>query len=188
MPPDELALPHRSLFTCLGVPWKLTPKAWLFLPTRLAFGLVVAFVFLQSESVATRLFFGAVYALLLLASQSLHIIGHTLSGQWVDAPMTANLIEDRQITTYYANDPPDLPARVHLGRTAGGPLMNFVVASLACVTWQIQGGHVLLFMTLINLFLASMLFLPFKEIDGEIFWRALRRKRSPARPDTSRPK
>jgi hypothetical protein len=176
MSPTDSALAQRTLFTLLGVPWKLTPKAWRFIPTRLGFGLVIALIFFQSESLGMRLAFGAMYALLLLASQCLHIIGHTLSSKWVGAPMTANLIEGTQITTYYADDPPRLPRRVHLGRTLGGPLMNAVVAAFAFVAWQINGSHIVLFTAAINLFLASMLLLPFKGIDGEIFWRELRRQ------------
>lgn len=137
--------------------------------------MAVALVALRDEAVLTRIFFGLVYALVLALSQFLHIVGHTLSGKAVGALMTATLIEDRQITTYYADDSPHLPRRVHLGRTLGGPLMNFIVALLAFLAWQRISGHVLLFTTAINLFLASMLFLPFKGIDGEIFWRELRR-------------
>jgi hypothetical protein len=101
---------------------------------------------------------------------------HTLSSKWVGALMTANLIEDTQITTYYADDPPLLPRRVHLGRTLGGPLMNVIIATFAFMAWQLNGGHILLFTATINFFLASMLLLPFKGIDGEIFWRELRRQ------------
>lgn len=176
IPPASSAPFQRTLFTFLGVPWKLTPKAWLFIPIRIGVGVAVALVALRDEAVLTRIFFGLVYALVLALSQFLHIVGHTLSGKAVGAPMTANLIEDKQITTYYADDSPHLPRRVHLGRTIGGPLMNFVIATLACLAWQITGGHLMLFTATINLFLASMLLLPFKGIDGEIFWRELRRQ------------
>ncbi len=166
---------QRTLFTLLGIPWKLTPTSFQFIPSRLATGLLLAFIFLRSETLGMKFMIGVVYALILLASQFLHIIGHILGGKAVGHPMSASLIIAYQFTTYYADEPPDLPRRVHLTRTIGGPLMNFIIATLAYIAWQIYDGHVLLFTTLINLFLSSMLFLPIKGIDGEIFWREIRR-------------
>ena len=73
-----------------------------------------------------------------------------------------------------SNEQTDLPRRVHLTRTIGGPLMNFVIAVGAYIAWQIYSGHILLFATIVNLLLSSLLFLPAKGFDGEIFWRELR--------------
>ena len=170
----DAPLQGRSLFTVLGIPWKLTPTSIQFIPSRLATGLIIAFIFLRAEPLEGRLSYGLVFGLTLLLSQFLHIIGHILGGKVVGHPMTASLIIGYQFTTYYADEPP-LPSRIHLTRTIGGPLMNFLIAAVAFIAWQIYGGHVLLFTIMINLFLTSVLFLPFKGIDGEIFWREIRR-------------
>ena len=53
---------RRVLCTLFGVPWKLTPKSWLFIPSRLGFCTVVARLFLQGESIAVRLLYGIVFA------------------------------------------------------------------------------------------------------------------------------
>ena len=170
----EYPLQGSPLFTILGIPWRLTPTSYQFLPSRLAAGLIIAFIFLRTEPLGIRLTYGLVYGLILLLSQFLHIIGHTLGGKWVGHPMSASLVVAYQFITHYADEPP-LPRRVHLTRTIGGPLMNFIIAALSWTAWQFLGGHLLLFTTIINLFLASLLFLPFKGIDGEIFWREIRR-------------
>lgn len=90
--------------------------------------------------------------------------------------MLASLIIGYQFTTYYADAPDDLPKRVHLTRTIGGPLVNFIIAIAAFIAWQMTNHHAAMFALVINLFLASLLLLPFKGIDGEIFWSELRRK------------
>ena len=170
----ENPLQGRTLFTLFGIPWKLTKASRQFVPSRLAAGLIIAFIFMRTEPLGIRLTYGLAYGLILLLSQFLHIIGHTLGGKLVGHPMSANLIVAYQFTTYYADEPP-LPRRVHLTRTIGGPLINFIIAGLAFFAWQAFGEHTLLFTTIINLFLTALLFLPFKGIDGEIFWREIRR-------------
>lgn len=167
---------QHILFAFLGVPWKWTRKAWFFIPTRIGLCMGIALLVLRDETILARVLSGLVYALALMLSQGLHVIGHTLSGQWVGSPMTANLIEATQITTDYADDAPTLPRRVHLGRTIGGPLMNLTVAALTFIAWQINGSHLLRFTALINLLLAVLVLLPIKGFDGEIFWRELRRQ------------
>jgi len=167
-------LQNRTLFTVLGIPWKLTPTSLQFIPSRLATGLIIAFIFVRDGTLGGRLTHGLIFALILLASQFLHIIGHILGGKLVGHPMSASLIIGYQFTTYYTDEPP-LSPRVHLTRTVGGPLMNFVIAIGAFTAWRIFGGTIPTFTFILNLFLASLLFLPFKGIDGEIFWREIRR-------------
>lgn len=113
---------QRTLFSLLGIPWQLTPTAWLFLPSRLGLGLVVAFVFLGSLGINARLAYGVGFALMTVFSQFVHIVGHTLGAQRAGAPMAANLIQSTKILTFYPNDPVDLPDRVHLLRALGGPV------------------------------------------------------------------
>jgi len=172
---SEDPMQGRTLFTILGVPWKLTPTSIRFAPSRLATGVILAFILLRAESLEGRLFYGLVFGLVLLASQFLHIIGHILGGKIAGHPMSASLIIAYQFTTYYEDEQP-LTRRVHLIRTIGGPLANFILAAAAFLAWQRFAGYILLYTAIINSFLALLLFLPFKGIDGEIFWREIRRK------------
>lgn len=172
---SEDPIQGRTLFTFLGVRWKLTPTSIRFVPSRLATGLILAFILLRAEPLEDRLFYGLVYGLILLVSQFLHIVGHILGGKIAGHPMSASLIIAYQFTTYYEAEQP-LTRRVHLIRTIGGPLANFILAAGAFLAWQKFSGHILLYTAIINSFLALLLFLPFKGIDGEIFWREIIRK------------
>ena len=166
----------RTLFTVLGVPWKSSSKAWLFIPTRLGFSIVIALVFLQSYSISMRVMFGFLFASLLILSQFIHILGHTLSSKFVRAPMAANVILDTKILTYYPDDPENLPRRIHLGRALGGPILNGMTSLVGLIAWLNTGSHVWLFFTAINLVLSMGVLLPFPGVDGEVVWRELRRK------------
>ncbi len=121
---EEDLLSGRTIFTLLGVPWKLSPRSWRFIPTRLGFSLLIALVFLPDYSIAARVAYGFLYAGLVLASQFIHILGHTLGSKVVGSPMAANVIMDTKILTYYGQDPDVLPAKIHLGRALGGPLLS----------------------------------------------------------------
>lgn len=166
----------RILFTLLGVPWKLTPKSLLFIPTRFGFSLLIALLLLQSYGFPQRILFGIVFTFLVILSQLLHIVGHTLGGYYVGAPMDANLILDTKILTYYHNDPEHLPRRIHLGRALGGPVLNAILSIGGLVGWLIGGGPILLFLTAVNLVLSFGVLFPFPGVDGEVVWRELRRK------------
>ena len=165
----------RTLFSLLGVPWKLTDRSRQFIPTRLVFCMIIAFIIFRDEAVGVRVVYSLVYALLMMLTQCLHIVGHTITAKFVGAPMAANLILDTKILTYYPDDPPDLPARVHLGRTLGGPLMNAAVGLAALAFWSHFGGPILGFVTAVNLLLGVGILLPFPGMDGEVLWRELRR-------------
>jgi len=172
----EEPLSGRTLFTLLGVPWKTSPKAWLFIPTRLGFSLVIALVFLRSYSIPERVMFGFLYAGLVVFSQCIHILGHTLSSKYVRSPMAANVILDTKILTYYPPDARNLPRRIHLGRALGGPVLNGITALIGLIAWLLTGSHIWLFFTLLNLALSLGVLLPFPGVDGQVVWRELRRK------------
>jgi Zn-dependent protease len=172
---DDLAI-GRTLFTVFGVPWKSSSKAWLFIPTRLGFSMVIALVFLRSYSIPERVMFGFLYAGLVVLSQCIHILGHTLSSKVVGSPMEANVILDTKILTYYPHDAEDLPRRIHLGRALGGPVLNGITALIGLIAWLLTGSHIWLFFTLLNLALSLGVLLPFPGVDGEVVWHELRRK------------
>jgi hypothetical protein len=168
---DDLAI-GRTLFTVFGVPWKSSSKAWLFIPTRLGFSIVIALVFLQSYRIPMRVMFGFLFASMFILSQFIH----TLSSKVVRAPMAANVILDTKILTYYPDDPENLPRRIHLGRALGGPIFNGITSLVGLIAWLNTGSHVCLFFTALNLVLSIGVLLPFPGVDGEVVWRELRRK------------
>ncbi len=166
----------RTLFTLGGVPWKLTSKSPRYLPTRLAAGLVVAFVFLSYETLEARLLYGVMFGCLIVLVNFVHIVGHTLGGKTVGAPMDEALVLDTKIWTRYIDDPPDLPRRIHLGRALGGPLMSIAVGAISLGVWTSIGGTPLLFFAIVNLLLGLGVLFPFPSVDGEVIWRELFRR------------
>ncbi|MEP7200334.1 MAG: hypothetical protein ABI874_10975, partial [Chloroflexota bacterium] len=127
---DAEAVGRRTLFTLFGVPWTANAKSLQFPFTRVAFGCFIAILFLGNEDLPTRLAYGVVFGLLTMLTQVLHIIGHTLGGKFVNAPMAENFVTPISVLNVYRNDPPDLPSRTHLARALGGPAMNLVVGVL----------------------------------------------------------
>lgn len=170
---------RRILFTLLGVPWTVTPKSLLFIPTRIGFGMIISFLFLSAYPFRERVLFGIIYGFLVAGTNVLHIIGHTLGGKYVNAPMDENLITEFSIFTAYLNDPDDLPARVHLCRALGGPITNILIGAFGLLIQQRISSHLLLFFALMNLLLGLAVLLPIPAADGEILWREIRRKNNP---------
>lgn len=163
--------PHRTLFTLMGVPWRVNADSWKFVPPKMLIGLMVALVFLPDFNLAAKIAFGFLYGLLLLLLLVLHIIGHTLSGKLIGAVMDENVVTPMLIVTTYHNDPPDLPRRVHLIRALGGPITNIIIGLLTLLLWTQVSGHVLLYFAIANFALAGFVLLPLPTVDGEVIWR-----------------
>lgn len=139
--------------------------------------MVIALLSLQNENVATRLLYALLFALLLLFSQFFHIVGHTLGGKFVGAPMNENLIVENKIWTRYDDNSRELPRRVHLGRALGGPLLSLIIGLIALAAWNFFGGYLLAFLATVNLLVVGFgILLPFPNVDGQVIWRELRRK------------
>src|SRR5262245_57110369 len=117
----EQPLSRRTLFTVFGIPFTVTSQSWQFIPPKLVIGVLVGLVALPDEPAATRVLWGLIFGTLLLVVLCLHIFGHILSSKLVTPPMTEAHITPILIQTLYQADPPDLPGRVHLIRTLGGP-------------------------------------------------------------------
>lgn len=162
---------YHTLFHFLGVAWTGNADSWRFLLPKFVIGLIVAFLSLSTETLPMRIFWGLVYGSLLNLSLVLHIIGHILASRLVSPPMTEARITPMLVETRYDNDPPNLAGRVHVIRSLGGIALNFLLGWIFLLLWMSLGGHLLLYIVLVNFILAFGLLLPFPTIDGEVLWR-----------------
>ena len=161
----------------MGIPWTLGPDAAQFLPSRFVPGIILALLVLPRQTIPVRLGYGVIFGLAILSVNVLHTIGHTISAKLVGAPMDENRVRNHFIQNIYRNDPPDLPRRVHLGRTLGGPLMNIAVGLISLAAWVAFPNPALIFLAAAHLLNGILIMLiPARGFDGEIIWRELRSK------------
>jgi Zn-dependent protease len=85
-----------------------------------------------------------------------------------EAYITPILIETR-----YNNDPADLPDRIHLVRSLGGPIMNLILGLLSLIILGSAHNPALAFFAGANLLIAAIVLLPFPSVDGGVIWREL---------------
>lgn len=171
----EQPVSHRTLFTLFGIPFTVTSRSWQFVPPKLVIGVAVAFIFLPDEPAGYRLLWGLIFGILLVCVLCLHILGHIISSKSVSPPMTEAFITPVLIETHYQADPENLPGRIHLIRSLGGPIMNLVIGIIALLIWGSIGGYALLFFAGANFVILGMVLLPFKSVDGEVIWREVGR-------------
>lgn len=164
--------PRHRLFSFMGVPFTATPNCWKGIVARVIFGIVVALLVLPSESIVMRILFGLLYGVLFELTYLIHNLGHILGGTVVGAPMDEVLITSTRYVNIY-HGPQEFPARVHLGRASGGPILNLVVGIVALM---LAGtfGHPMIFFAIMNLFFGFGSFFPIPSVDGEVIWRELR--------------
>lgn len=176
MPNNETSpLAGDILFRLLGVPWTFTRASWRFVPPKLVIGLIIAFLTLPNESLISRILIGIEYGVLLILLLIWHIVGHTLGGIWLHAPMDENHITPTLIETRYYENPGTVPKRIHLIRTLAGPLANLLLAFVSALAWKLWGGHSFAYFALANLVLVVVVILPFPGVDGAVIWRELQR-------------
>jgi Zn-dependent protease len=162
---------YQPIITIAGIPFTADEQSWQFVPPKLFIGIVVAFLTLPDlpllERILTGLFFGG----LLIMVLALHILGHVFSSKLVAPPMTEARITPVLIETLYHDDPEDVPSRVHLIRSAGGPIMNFVLGGISLVILDNTYNPALAFFAWANLVIGIIVLLPFPSVDGGVIWR-----------------
>ena len=161
------------MFTLLGLPWTRTSETILFVISRMALGLVAAWLLLPNETPALRLIWGLVYGLVVISVQVIHTVGHILSSRRVSPPMREVRSLLVGFATLYPREAVPLPASTHLTRSLGGPIMNLVVGLVALLIWGVIGGHGLSFFGWVNVALGLIALLPIPGIDGSVIWREL---------------
>lgn len=165
----------RGWSTLLGVPITLTGQSWQFVPPKIVIGIIVALIALPQEVLAVRMAWGVIFGILLLVILFLHIIGHILSSKLVAPPMTEAHITTMLIQTLYGDDPPDVPGKVHVIRSLGGPVTNIGLGVVTLVDMQTINSPALAFFAGANFVLAALVLLPFPTVDGEVIWREIGR-------------
>jgi hypothetical protein len=173
---DIESTPRTHLFTLLDIPWMATPSAWRSIPLNLIGGFLGTLIFMPFADIITRLLYTLIFGALLVAANSIHSIGHILSGKIVGAPMDELLVTASRHVNIYRNDPPNLPSRVHLGRALGGPVLNTAVGLITLLVALLIGSPGLLFFSVANLAFGISALFPVQSFDGEVIWRELRRQ------------
>ncbi len=161
------------MFTLLGLPWTRTAQTIPFVLTRLALGLIAAWLLLPLEAPVMRVIWGLIYGVLIIGIQVIHTVGHILSSKRVSPPMREVRSLMIGFATLYPREAAPLPGSVHLTRSLGGPIINVLVGIAALILSAILGGHVLGFFGAANILLALAALLPLPMIDGGVIWREL---------------
>jgi membrane-associated protease RseP (regulator of RpoE activity) len=121
---------------------------------------------------------GVLAGLVVLAIQLLHELGHIVTARLAGGPMREiRFAAIRPLTLY--DDPPGLPARIHLGRAIGGPAANLAIGLAALPLWLAAAPGAPTFLlgvfTLVSIAFGLISLLPIPSVDGEVIWRSLRR-------------
>lgn len=114
----------RTLFTLNNVPVKARRSFWLLPP--LLWGLLawIAGKRQPQRSLWRRLLVGGLATPLAMSADAGHVLAHTVSARLAGAPMDAILLGADMPRTLYRNN--QVPPRVHILRSLGGPLANFL--------------------------------------------------------------
>lgn len=172
---DVETVEKRKLFDLLNVEWYTTPQTWLSVPETLAAGYASALFFRLTGDIKNTMGWGLAFAGMLNAANFIHSIGHILGGKLVNDPMVANLMTaTRHINIYDEENPERKPAKVHISRAAGGPVMNIAAGLLSLFMTSTSGKKFLIFAGLINLGIGILSLLPLESADGEVIARELR--------------
>ena len=153
-----------------GVALLATPIAWLSPVVFFALHFLLNLLNTQltlNQRLAQSLLFTVVVE---LASVT-HALGHIISGKLVGSAMDALLITATRYVNVYEGDQTIFPSRIHIGRAAGGPLLNLLAAGIA---YAVAGSNEAAFATrfiAINLFFGLGGLLPLPSVDGGVIWR-----------------
>ncbi len=161
-----------------GVTLLLTPLTWL--GPFVFFGLPLLLNLPNSHlSLADRLYQALLFTIAVEITNVLHAFGHILSGKMVHSAMDELLITATRDVNIYHGDQSLVPGRVHLARSAGGPIFNLFVAGLCSALAPViaPGFWSALVASLVsaNLFFGFGGFLPLPSVDGDVIWRELLR-------------
>lgn len=158
-----------------GVLLQATPIAWLNPAVFFTLHFLLN-LFNTQLTLNQRLTQSLLFTLVVELASIIHALGHILSGKLVRSPMDALLITATRYVNIYEGDQNHIPSHVHIGRAAGGPLLNLLAATLIylLIATPAQAGisHAFAERFLsINLFFGLGGLLPLPSIDGGVIWR-----------------
>ncbi len=166
-----------KLFTLLDVDVMATSTAWLGVVWTLVIGVVVSLISAPVDGLLGQILVGLVFGLIFYASTFAHGLGHILSSRMVHAPMQ-QLIFTATIPITRYDDAPDanLPRRVHIGRSLGGPEANLVLVVAGIVLYVLLAhSPFFVFLAVNNAVFLLVTLSPIPTLDGAVIWRELRR-------------
>jgi len=159
-----------------GVTLLITPWTWL--SPFVFFGLHFLLNLLNPRlPLDERLLQSIYFVIAVELTTPLHALGHIISGKLVYSAMDELLITATRDVNIYHGDQSQIPGKVHLVRSLGGPILNILVG-LVCILIapSIPAGFwsaVNTSMISTNLFFGLGGLLPVPSVDGEVIWREI---------------
>ncbi len=157
----------------------------MFIPASIGLWLVIILIaVLFHLSLGGAIVAGILCTILHWLSELMHQLGHAWAAQRTGYPMSGIRFGTHVIfsTALYPANEPTLPAKVHLRRAAGGPLISGLLSVVALVLLLIAqaagtGQFVAWFFFLENLLVLTLqAVIPLGFNDGSTIWHYLRRK------------
>lgn len=157
----------------------VTPTVWLQLP--LFFGLGIALTYLPGRlalgtALAARIADALTFTVAGLLANTLHGLGHIVSGTLAGSPMDELLFTATRDANIYHGDQSAIRGRTHIARASGGPLANLLSAALVFALLRVIGDGQHPYLARIaglNLAYGLGALLPLPSVDGEVIWREL---------------
>jgi hypothetical protein len=123
--------------------------------------------------VAEYLRTGLVYGLVLFVSNILHTVGHIVAGKIVGAPGAGVRATALVNINTHRCKAGVCTKWTHIGRSLGGPVVNFLIAASALSLTSQHGAAWLSFLGKANLVVGIWALLPIPTLDGWVVWGEL---------------
>jgi hypothetical protein len=173
------------LGTIYGVKITARPSAIIASIALWAIATEVATTFFHASH-AAGIVQGLIVTLIHWLSDLLHQLGHAIAARSTGYPMSGLRLWFLLSAGLYPLDEPELPARTHVRRALGGPLMSLIVTSAAgVIAWLMSSAGSPYAWIAVFAFLDNMLiftlgaFLPLGFTDGSTLLRLWRERKAP---------
>ena len=165
---------QRKMFTIFGVDYFITNRTWINIPLMLSVGIILALIFSPEDQISLKILSGVGYGLLIILSSFCHGIGHIISSSLVDAPISS-IIMTATVNVIHFDDNDEMPSRVHVGRSLGGPLFNLLLGLMAIGIYEYAvQNHYILFFGWVNIIFGVFTLLPIQSLDGPVIFREIK--------------
>ncbi|MBW8012811.1 MAG: hypothetical protein FVQ83_16460 [Chloroflexi bacterium] len=172
---DLNSVRHVTLFIVGRTKLTATPQSWLNPFLFYIFSFVVAIFRPELGSASERFGFAFLIMLVLEGANLIHSLGHMFTSSLGGAPMDELLITaTRHINIYYPEQN-DVPRRIHLLRSLGGPLANLGFGIVMFfLLFRVNFGlahEYFAYLATFSLAAGLLTLLPIRSLDGEVIWR-----------------
>jgi hypothetical protein len=123
--------------------------------------------------VGATLLHGATYGLILFLSNLAHTAGHVAAGRIAGAPGGAVIVTAAFPINFHRCGQGSCSRWTHIGRSAGGPSANLLLAAAAFALRSLHAAYWLDFAAKANLIVGLWLILPVPALDGWVIWGEL---------------